>query len=118
MKLGTIIGIATLAMAMTLGGAVTPADAGQKGSKKKVHVRLNNNLTDLKVRKLEKAARSLKGPHRDALLGEIEKRRTTHNVNKGAGDVGRMLTERDAMGQILGLGIWGTELGKRRKGGH
>ena len=119
MTLGTLAAIAALAMAMTLGGAVSPADAGDnKRSKQKVHVRLNDNLSDIQARKLEKAAKKLKGPHRDALLGELEHRKKTHQINKGAKVLGELLTEGDAAEQILELGIFGTDLGTRRKRGH
>ncbi len=120
MKLGTLAAAAALAMAMTLGGSVSPADAGDnKRSKQKVHVRLNDNLSDIQARKLEKAAKKLKGPHRDALLGEIERRRDIHSRNEAAKHLGKKIGGMENIEDHIGLlGVIGTEYGKRRKSGH
>jgi hypothetical protein len=119
MKLGTIIGIATLAMAMTLGGAVTPADAGDKKSKQKIHVRINDGLNQDQRIRLEKAAKKLKAPYRDAVLGEIERRRDIHSRNKVAKQLGEKIGGLTNIEDQIGLlGVFGTAYGKRRKGGH
>ncbi len=121
MKLGTMIGIAALAVAMTLDGAVTPADAGDKKkhanqghSAGKVHI-------DPKVSsdKLRALSHKLKGHQKEAVKEEIKRREriydekvSTKAAGKGIGSIP------DIEEQIIHLGLIGTEYGKRRKRGH
>jgi hypothetical protein len=106
-------------MAMTLGGAVTPADAGDKKSKQKIHVRINDGLNQDQRIRLEKAAKKLKAPYRDAVLGEIERRRDIHSRNKVAKQLGEKIGGLTNIEDQIGLlGVFGTAYGKRRKGGH
>ena len=119
MRLGTMITIAAVAMAMTLSANVTPADAGDKKSKQKIHVRINDGLNQEQRIRLEKAAKKLKGPYRDAVLSEIERRRDIHSRNEAAKHLGKKIGGMENIEDHIGLlGVIGTEYGKRRKSGH
>jgi hypothetical protein len=126
MKLGMMATIAALAAAMTLGGAVTPADAGKKGRQahqqgsKKVHIRLNKHESPEKARiterNLEKLQRKLEGSSRHgatttAIGKELHDRQTQRAM-------GQLLSVEDGASAIFGLGSVGEIVTRRRKGGH
>jgi len=121
MKLGTITAMAALAVAMTLGANVTPADAGQKGkhanhgnSAGKVHI-------DPKVSsdKLRALSHKLKGHQKQAVREEIERRGRIHDEKKQGKVTGKGIGSiPDIEEQIIHMGLIGVEYGKRRKGGH
>lgn len=118
MRLGTIIAIAALGMAMTLGGGADPACAGDKGSKKRVHI--NSNVSTKNLVLLEK---KLKGSNKQAVQAEIHRRgklnRDKTYKEQAIRSLGRSLaTGSDGEDPIIGLWALGVELGTRRKGGH
>jgi hypothetical protein len=126
MKLGTLTAIAALAMATTLGSAVTPADAGKKGRQahqqgsKKVHIRLNKHESPDKAhvttRNLEKLQRKLEGSSRhrattNALGKEIHDRKSQRAM-------GQLLSVEDGASAIFSLGSVGEIVTRRRRGDH
>ena len=114
MKLGTLAAAAALAMAMTLGGSVTPADAGKKNrahqgtSSGKVHI--DSKVSTKNLRALEK---KLHGDHKRAVQREIHQREYDEREQKR---VGEWLATSDE--PIINLWAIGTELGTKRKRGH
>jgi hypothetical protein len=122
MKLGTMIGIAALATAMTLGGAVTSADAGKKG--KNAHqggtsgnVHIDSGVSSKNLRAVSK---KLKGHQQKAVMDEIERRERKHSNKKAEKFVGDWLGGRtDIEDHIVGLGVFADGINKRnRKSGH
>lgn len=120
MRLGTIIAIAALGMAMTP-GAVTPADAGdkkkqahQQGSKKKVHINPNVSTKNLQLLQEKLGGRKLTKQQHDlkrAVDEEVAYRRVIDTLAEG-------LSNRRGADAILGIGGLGTALGTRRSSGH
>ena len=111
-----MVAIAALALAMTLGGAVTPADAGKKG--KRAHqgsgrVHISPNVSD---KNLEALQRKLEGSSRH--------RATTHAVSKEIHDryqrraMDRMLSTEDGASAILSIGNLVNELANSRRRRH
>jgi hypothetical protein len=122
MKLGTLIAIAALAMAMTLGGAVTPADAGDKKKRAhqqgagKVHFRLDKD-----PRKARTTLRNLQSLEDQFRGNKLTKRQ--HDVKHALSGEVRRRSQSYTVGEILGekrgaeaiLNIWGLA---GRESGH
>jgi hypothetical protein len=113
-----MITIAAMAVAMTLGGAVVPADAGKKGkrahqggSSGKVHIDSKVSSKNLKAlqRQLESHGKLTKGQHhvKRAVDSELSNRRA-------ADDAARMIL--NSGDPITGLLDVGTAI--KRKRGH
>jgi hypothetical protein len=116
MKLGRLTAIAVLATAMTLGGAVIPADAGKKG--KRAHqsngrVHISPTVSD---KNLEKLQRKLEGSSRhrattNAIGKEIHDRRTQRVM-------GQMLDTEDGASAIMSFGGLADEILNYRRRKH
>ena len=118
MKLGTIIGIAALGMAMTLGASVNPADAGQKGkrahqggSSGKVHI--DPHVSSKNLREL---SHKLKGHQKQAVQHEIKRREDILSDRKAAEAAGEWIGGSvDIQDHIVGLGLAGSVFGKKKR---
>jgi hypothetical protein len=117
MKLGTLASIAALAMAMTLGVNVSPADAGDKA--RKIHV-----SPHIKDETLRKAAKTLKGEHKKAVLHELNLReqpkkhakRREDSATRAGKAIGSLT---NIEGHIVSLGVWSGTFNKRNhNSGH
>lgn len=117
MKLGLIAAIGALA-ALTF--AVGPAEAGKKnkqghhGGAGRVHV--SPNVSTKNLHKLKN-----KLPHGDAnrhaVEKEIKRRQEIIDDAHAGRTLGKMIGEGgDATQVLMDIGIWGTELGKRKRG--
>jgi hypothetical protein len=119
MKLGIVVTAVALATATTFGGgAVAPVDAGDKGSKKRVHI-----SPGVSTKNLSRLEKQLKGSNKRAVQDEIKRRGTVHHEKRlkeqAASGLGRALISGPGGDDPI-IGLWGlgVELGTRRKGGH
>jgi hypothetical protein len=117
MKLGLIVAIGGLAAA-TLGAE--PAEAGKKG---KNHGNWSGNVhisPSVSTKNLHRLKNSMPhGANRKAIDKEIGRRQQIIDEKHQSKELGKIIGDGGAGAQtILDIGIFGTELGKRRRSGH